>query len=183
MNELFRKEPADRSNEAVWNACRKYTLDQMSYFFDEAYNTYGLGEIMYDPAYTDLTKAISKEVFLKSFNLIFQSFERVGTFENLISIIKVMFGNDAGIVFEKDDAAPGRLGIHISQKKINDSYWITKNDANRLITAEGDYLVFNEFLNEIYLDELKKLFAQLVPAGINFTITVNYLDEDEQNGE
>ncbi|MDR2426816.1 MAG: hypothetical protein LBD46_06550 [Endomicrobium sp.] len=177
MNEfefqLFRKEKDDISNYKIWKACNDYTLANLRTYFENAYSSQGLGEIIYDGQYIEISKAIRRDIFLQSFDTIMQSLDKTGTFEMLITIIKAIFGADAGITFNM--TSPGVLEIDIEQHSSDVSNWIAK-DGENIITIDGDNLIFQIFINQIYIDEVINLFNQfLKPAGIVYFMNITYV--------
>lgn len=171
--QLFRKEKDDTSNYNIWQACNEYTLAQMKLFFDNAYGSKGLGEILYDGNYIELVKAIKRSIFLASYGAIIASFKKTGTYESLITIIKAIFGADAGITFTVD--SPGVLGIDIAQHSSDVLNWVTR-DNQSIVTRNDDNLIFQVFINQVYIDEVINLFNQFLrPAGIVYLINITYV--------
>jgi hypothetical protein len=177
MNEfefqLFRKEKDDIANYKIWKACNDYTFANLRTYFENAYSSQGLGETIYDGQYIEIFKAIRRDVFVKSFDAIMSSLNKTGTFETLITIIKSIFGEDAGIAFTV--STPGVLGIDIEQHSSDILNWVSRAGQN-IITIDDNNLIFQVYINQIYIDEVINLFKQfLKPAGIVYSINITYV--------
>jgi hypothetical protein len=170
--QLFRKDKDDISNFNIWQACNALTMTGLKDFFDDAYNTVSLGEILYDNKYTELSKAIKREMFLKVYNVIFLGVAKIGTYETLITVIKSVFGGDAKIKFENPKA--GVLKISIGQHGIDSVSWVTK-DGKNMASKSGDNLIFQSFINQISVEWVVSLVNQFLrPAGIHYLISIAY---------
>lgn len=118
-------------------------------------------------------KAIKRSIFLASYGAIIASFKKTGTYESLINIIKAIFGADAGIVFTVD--SPGVLGIDIAQHSSDVLNWVTR-DNQSIVTRDDNNLIFQVFINQVYIDEVINLFNQFLrPAGIVYLINITYV--------
>lgn len=172
-DQLFRKEKEDISNYNIWKSVKEFVLSGITEFFNNAYSSKGLGELLYNPKYADIVRGISKDIFVKTYSQIFESFNAPGTYNNLILILKAIFGENCLIQFE--NPSPGVLNINITQYAAERSKWITKPDEDFIINNESDYIVFNEFISQTYIDEVVVLFKQyLQPEGIFYNININY---------
>ena len=78
---------------------------QKDLFFNEAFTTYTLGEIIWDSGRSPLANAIPRKVFRESFSAIFDSFLIAGTFESYLLVFRKIFGDDVVVTFSVP--APG----------------------------------------------------------------------------
>ncbi|MDR2708642.1 MAG: hypothetical protein LBC07_01520 [Elusimicrobiota bacterium] len=171
--QLFRKESADLSNYEIWTACNNFVFEGLSAFYNEAYRNYGFGELLYNEKYTKLIRTLAKDLFTFSYDAIFRSLSRAGTYENLIAIIKAVFGKNSTVDFE--EIAPAVINLHITQSASTLFEWVDLPDENFMLTKDGDNIVFLMMIREIFLDEVINLFRQiLIPAGVYFDITISY---------
>ncbi|MDR0485938.1 MAG: hypothetical protein LBH29_04355 [Elusimicrobiota bacterium] len=171
--QLFRTERDDLSNYAIWQFLHRYTIDGLKVFFANAYKTYAFGEILYNERYGKLCRVIAKDIFLNSYDAIFRSLNKAGTYENLISIIRAVFGADAAIEFS--EPAPAVLNVNIVQNASQVVYWKTKDRDLLTDTEDGGKFVLTAMVRQIYLDEIINLFRQiLIPSGIYFTIQITH---------
>jgi hypothetical protein len=171
--QLFRKEDKDYSNYDLWTACNDYVLEGLKDFFDGAYKNIEFGEMLYDEKYTKLIRTLAKDLFSFSYDSLFRSLSKAGTYENLIAIIKAVFGSNSTVEFE--EPSPAVINLNIVQSASNIFDWVNKPDEAYMLTDDGDNLVFLVMLREIFTDEIINLFRQiLIPAGIYFNITIVY---------
>jgi hypothetical protein len=173
--QLFRKEQDDYANLEIWKACNTYMFEGLNVYFADAYKDYKFGALLYDKQYSQLTRVLARDLFIASYDALFRSLPRAGTYENLIAIVKAIFGVNSTVLFT--EPAPGQINVAITQTASDFFNWATKPDADQLITSGGDNLVFLVMIREIFLDEVINLFRQvLIPAGIFFTISITHIE-------
>jgi hypothetical protein len=171
--QLFRTEKDDLANYSIWYSLRNWHNQGLKEFLDDAYNSYKLGEILYDEKYSKLSRTIKKDIFLTSFNAIFKSLNKAGTYDNLIEIIRAVFGQDAQITFT--EPAPAQLNVNIVQNASDLVDWVSSDD-DEIVTEDDDNIAFVALVRQIYLDEIINLFRQiLIPSGIYFTISITHV--------
>lgn len=147
-------------------------------FFDEAYDCYKLGEVLWDTNRSPLANAIARNIFRVSFAAIFQSFVEVGSFESYITVFKAIFGD--AVVVEFTVPAPGKLNISIEAEGVE-----LNNLAARII-EDNQYVLYDlitqDGIDEIMAQtikgfesqyELEQMLFEMVPAGIYTTITLD----------
>ena len=150
-------------------------------FFEGAYETAPLGDMIFDSNRSPLTNAIKKEIFRAAFKQIFEAFVKVGTFEAYLTVFAKIFGDDAVISFTVP--APGKLTISIEATQIELSdfiYRIVENNEfvyDQIITQDGvDNLVFQSIQGFATQYELERMLFEMVPAGIFTDIDLTFLD-------
>lgn len=166
--------------EKKFEAAASDILDQLGVqkdsFFDGAYSTGPLGDLIYTDSRSPLSKAILQSIFRATFNDIFAAFVVAGSFESYISVFKKIFGDTVGIVFTVP--APGKLQIAI------DATDPEEDDLLARYILDNAY-VFDELIdydgNNIAVDtvkgfqsqyELEQMLFELVPDGVYTEITL-----------
>lgn len=147
-------------------------------FYEEAYNTYLLGGVIYDDARSPLSNAINRNIFISSFNEIFASFVVAGSFESYLSVFRRIFGDTVTVEFTVP--APGKLNIDITASEL-----VIDNILGRRI-VDGAY-VFDELVDENGENivgasvkgfqteyELNQMLFEMVPQGIYTEITLSF---------
>lgn len=155
-------------------------LDDLSFqkdlFFDEAFTTYALGEIIWDSGRSPLANAIPRKIFRESFSAIFDSFLIAGTFESYILVFKKIFGDDVDITFTVP--APGKLNIDIIAAGVEISDFLAREIVDNayvfydVVDDEDDEIVFQTVKGFETEYELNQMLFELVPAGIYTNITL-----------
>lgn len=146
-------------------------------FFDECFECFVLGEVLWDNDLTPLSNAIDREIFRTSFPEIFDAFVAGGTFEAYLTVFAKIFGEDAIVEFTVP--APGKLEIDIEAAGVELSTFIARYiEANAyvlddMITQDGvDTLVFQTIQGFQSEYELEQMLFEMVPGGIFTTITL-----------
>lgn len=149
-------------------------------FYQDAYESMPLGDIIYLDNRSPLANAIPQDIFRQSFNEIFTSFQSAGTFESYILVFKKIFGDTVGIDFTVP--APGKLVIDIEADGIELSNFVARYIEDNayvyeeVIDEEGDNIAFQTIKGFQSQYELEQMLFEMVPAGIfteiNLTIGV-----------
>lgn len=149
---------------------------QFDDFFEDAYNCFLLGEVIYDNEYSPLARAIPRDIFREAFSSIFESFYEAGSFESYLNVFRKIFGDD--VVVEFTVPGPGRLQIDIEAQGLVLSDWIARRiEANayvfeEVIDDEGDNIVFQTIKGFESQYELEKMLFEMVPDGIYTEISL-----------
>src|SRR5690606_24665272 len=115
-------------------------------FFDEAYESYKLGEVLFDSMRDPMSGVILRENFRRSYFAIHDLFTRPGTFEFYLDVYKRVWGEDVDVEFVVP--SPGVLQINIealasyeeifAAREIIDSAYVYHD----VLDHEGDEIVF-----------------------------------------
>lgn len=111
-------------------------------FFDEAFASYLLGDVLWNLDRDPLVGVVTKEVFRSSFPAIHELFTRPGTFEFYLSVFRKIFSADVDIEFEIP--GPGQLVINVSA-----------------ITYENFGILTREIVDDVYV------YSNLVTSDLN----------------
>lgn len=111
-------------------------------FLADAYDCELLGNMIYNLQNAPVVKNVVREVFRKSFNEVFKSFESAGSFETYISVFTKIFGEDVIVEFVEEDF--GHLIINITATTID------------LVNIEVRELVAEEYFSDILVDDLNE---------------------------
>lgn len=150
--------------------------DQKTVFFDECFDSYVLGELIWDNELTPLANAIPRDVFRETFSTIWDSFVLAGSFESYISVFKKIFGDDADIVFTVP--AAGKLNIDITANAEALFDFISRDvvdgayEFSEIIDDEDDNIVFQAVPGLESEYEVEQMLFEMVPAGIFTQITL-----------
>jgi hypothetical protein len=139
-------------------------------FYDQAYECFILGEVLYDTGRAPLANSIPREIFRESFSVIFESFLFAGSFESYLSTFRNVFGEDVEVTFTVP--GPGQLNIDIvatglalfdfMAKRIEDDSYV----LDEVIDDEGDNIAFQAVKGFETQYELEQMLQEMVPAGI-----------------
>lgn len=149
---------------------------QQTLFYDDAYNNFLLGELIYDLEASPLSNAIRRDIFIETFNALFSNFQVAGSFESYIEVFKRIFGDDVGITFTVP--GPGRLQILIEANGLQISNLVTRylvGDEyvfDYLVDREGDRISVQTVKGIESQYELELMLNEMVPAGVFTEITL-----------
>lgn len=149
---------------------------QKTLFYDDAYNCFKLGELLYDNALAPLANAIPRDIFKDTFTSVFDAFVVAGTFESYLTIFRKVFGDDVEVVFTVP--AAGKLNIDITATGIVYNNFVARSILDneyvfdQIVDDEGDNIVFQGVKGFESQYELEQMLFELVPAGIYTEITL-----------
>lgn len=139
-------------------------------FFDGAYTSYVLGDILFDLDRSPLADSISKDVFRSSYYAIHQLYTRPGTFEFYLDVFRAVFGPD--VVVEFTILGPGKLQINIEAISIVENFLQARRIEDGayvyydLVTQDGDFIVAQVAEGTKTQSEVDAIMIELVPIGI-----------------
>lgn len=146
-------------------------------FFEEAYECYLLGDVLWTLDATPLSNAIAKDIFISSFSVIFDAFIVAGSFESYLTVFRKIFGDDVDVTFTVP--APGKLTILIEAQGVELTNFVSREISNdeyvisNLITQDGlDNIVFQTIKGFTSQYELEQMLYEMVPAGVFTSITL-----------
>lgn len=145
----------------VWLSLWNQTLADLQNYYNFAYESSILGQIVFDNQLADIAKVISRDLFIKTYWQIFREQTKNGTIDAHLYILYAIFGGDATIVVENPN--PLHTIFHIATNSIELNQWTT-TDGDNMITTDGDYLKFRSVLQELSNAEL----AALLQATANY---------------
>lgn len=147
-------------------------LSEMKAWFDGAYSSTGLGEILYDNKLVPLTQAVARDIFIKNYGAILEKWEYVGSFESYIYVFQQIFGPTTAITFER--LSPGALKINISTQQTGFFKWLNKLGGNYISDHNGNNINLLSVVGIGDFYEVHGVLDSLNPAGIylliNFTL-------------
>lgn len=136
---------------------------ELTAWFNDAYNSAGLGAILYDRNLVPLSQTIARDVFIKNYGEILRRWEYVGSFESYLYVFMQIFGPQTQITFEK--LAPGALKIYIVTDQTGFINWLTQQ-GQEIRTQSGQPLMFKQVLGIENFYEVQGVLDSLNPAGI-----------------
>ena len=136
---------------------------ELTAWFNDAYNSAGLGAILYDNNLVPLSQTIARDVFIKNYGEILRRWEYVGSFESYLYVFMQIFGSQTQITFEK--LAPGALKIYIVTDQTGFINWLTQQ-GQEIRTQSGQPLMFKQVLGIENFYEVQGVLDSLNPAGI-----------------
>ncbi len=152
------------------------TSFQLSEFFAGAYDTYPLGDMIYESKRAPLTNAIIQSIFRQSFNEIFTAFTVAGSFESYLSVFRKIFGDDVTVEFTVP--GPGLLNIDIEAEGVEFSNFVARTIVDnayvfdQIVDEVDDNIVFQTVKGFQTQYELEQMLFEMVPTGIYTEITL-----------
>lgn len=145
-------------------------------FFDDAYNCYILGEIIYDSNRSPLANAIPRNIFRESFSTIFDAFLVAGSFESYLTVFRKIFGSDVDVQFTVPGAGQLTIEIEAVGVELSDSIARVTGESSyvyyEMVTQAGENIAFQSIKGFTSEYDLKQMLFEMVPDGIYTTITL-----------
>jgi hypothetical protein len=151
-------------------------INQRASFFNGAYSTYHLGDILVNTNRAPLTRAIKQEIFREAFKEIFEAFISGGTFESYLTVFRKIFGESVSVEFIVP--APGKLIINIESDGVLLSNLMARYIENNeyffdeLVDDEGNNIVLQTVKGFETQYELEQMLFEMVPGGIYTEISL-----------
>lgn len=149
---------------------------QKSEFFEQAFATMTLGDLLFDTGRAPLANAIPRAVFRESFSTIFDAFLVGGSFESYLTVFRSVFGNDVTVTFTVP--GPGKLNIDVEASGLQTSFFRVREIVNEayvfstLKDRDADSIMFRTVKGLESQAELERMLFEMVPAGIYTQITL-----------
>ena len=186
--ELFKpNDIRDQKFNSIFDDLENGINADLDAFFDQAYASYLLGDILYENHLDPVAPVLNQAVYRTSFNAIHDLFTRPGTFEFFLSVFRAMWGADADVVFTI--IKPGQLKIEIygSTPAYNEILYRevvggTTYVYDEILTDDGDSLTAQESTGPQTIDELLMIMSELGVYGIYYSPLVLITDPTEDEG-
>jgi hypothetical protein len=150
---------------------------EKSLMFDECFNSYLLGDLIFSDNRSPLSNAIKRSIFVSTFKELFDSFITAGNFESYLTVFRKIFGDDVEVEFTVPN--PGHLQIDIDAAGVELSPMITRYIVDNayvydsIVDDEGDNIVFQTIKGFETQYELEKMLFEMVPGGMFTEITLS----------
>lgn len=135
----------------VWLSLWNQTLADLQNYYNLAYESSLMGQIIFDNQLADIAKLISRDLFIKTYWQIFREQTKNGTLDAHLYILYAIFGGDATIVVENPN--PLHTIFHIATNSTVITQWVTSQGDN-MVTTSGDYLKFRNVFQALTNEEL-----------------------------
>lgn len=148
----------------------------LSEFYESAYTTGPLGDVLYDTGRAPLANAIDRNIYRTTFNELFDAFSKVGTFEAYLTVFRKIFGNDVDVDFTVP--SPGTLNIDIIAAGVELSDFVARRIENNeyvfdnVVDHEENQIVFQTVKGFTSQYELEQMLYEMVPDGIYTEISL-----------
>lgn len=177
--------------ELKYQGAAKPFFDNISGALDEFYEKGSTTDdfllMLYDDGRMPYAQRIKREAFVGFIKGALDNFPFIGSFDSYIFILREVFGADSDFIF--DIPAPGKLEISVNAasdlvydfiaREIIDGGYSFFNVSD----MDGNDIVFKGLSGIETEAELKLLFAEIMPAGIFPTISLDYFLKSVLEGE
>jgi hypothetical protein len=176
--QYFKGDETELKTDAVGQPAFDLCSADLDDFYDDAYDAYSLGELIYDNELSPLANAIKREIFRVAFNEIFQAFTVGGTFESYLSVFRRIFGDTVDIQFTVPAAGKLEIAIEASEVELS-NFLVRELDVNtytffNLVDQAGDKILLQTVKGFQSQYELEQMLYELVPAGVYTEITLSF---------
>lgn len=184
---LFRpNDERDQKFNRVFDTLETSINADLDTFFDQAYLSYVLGDILWENKLDPVAPVLTQEVYRTSFNAIHSLFTRPATYEFFLDVFRAMWGADVDVVFTI--IKPGQLKIEIfgSTPSYNEILYREivgpSYIYDEIITEDGDTLTAQESSGPQTVEELLMIMSELGANGIYYSPLVLITDPTEDEG-
>lgn len=166
----------DRSEEELkfWRVFSKIITDTKSdiqNYYETAYQSKTLGNILYDEQLMPIYKVLEKSLFVKAFSQIVEGEKTIGSIGAYLKILYAIFGGTAQIEVSKID--PLHIKIDIQAPIQVHYFWKVRKHNQIIITKDNKYLVLKQLLARVTDRDLLKLLKSTTKAGTYIEFTLN----------
>ncbi len=176
----FKGDPLELKFQAAGGGVMDLVAIQRDAFFDSAYDTQPLGDLLYNVDRVPLSKAIKQSIFRDAYTAIFEAFIVAGSFESYLTVFRKIFGTDVQVTFTVP--APGKLQIDIVSSGLETSNFVARTVVDNsyvydnVIYDDGvntDNIVFQTVKGFQSQYELQQMLFEMVPGGVFTEITLS----------
>jgi hypothetical protein len=149
-------------------------LDQLGIdrdsFYEGAYESYVLGDVIYTLKSSPLAGPISQDIFRQSFFAIHDFFTFPGTFEFYLKVFRAVWGADVGVEFQIP--APGKLIINVQALTLQVDDLLARRIVNNayvydeILDHAGNNIGLQGRMGIKTQSEADALIKELYPAGL-----------------
>lgn len=137
---------------------------EMRKWFEDAYNSAGLGAILYDDNKVPLARTMDRDIFIAHFGAVLKQWEYIGSFESYIYVFMQIFGPNTQITFDR--LRPGALKITIRTNQTSLFKWLEKIGGDYVSDHDGNNINFRALAGIGNFYEVQSVLDSLNPAGI-----------------
>lgn len=174
--QLFKGDENELKMIAGMSSVVDAALSEKENFLDGAYDSYGLGGVIFDSGRAPLSNAIPRDIFVSSFNAMFEGFQFAGTFESYLSVFRKVFGPDVDVTFTVP--GPGKLNIDLIATNLELYNLVARRVENNayvfdeIVDDVGDNIVVQAVKGMDSESELNSMLFEMVPNGIYTQISL-----------
>ena len=165
MSQHFKGDDLELKIEGASGEVFTHLLAEMGKWFDNAYQSAGLGAILYDNELMPLSRTIARDIFIKNYGQILEKWEYIGSFESYLFVFMQVFGPSTIISFEK--LAPAALKISITTTQTELFKWLVKLGTTDYASDHyGNHINLRKLGGIGNFYEVQSVLDSLNPAGI-----------------
>lgn len=176
MPQYFKGDDFERKLSGAADEVLTRLKEDMRAWFDGAYASSGLGEVLYDNNLVPLARAVTRDIFIKNYGAILEKWEYAGTFESYLYVFMQIFGPQTTIVFDR--LAPGALEINITTSQTQLYRWLaTVDQSDYVADHNGNRINLRQVKGIGNFYEVQSVLDSLSPAGIFLRVNFTLLGE------
>lgn len=176
MQAFKENDPKELKVRSSFDPALSLISSNRSEFYEGAYTSYGLGQILFNLKNDPMARLVDLETFLESYPAFHELFTRPGTFEFYLQLFRSIWGDQVEVEFIIP--APGHLKINISALTSRlDSFGAREVSGNayqyhEVSDHEGDILMFQTSQGIKTQEEVNRMIVELHPQGIFLEINL-----------
>lgn len=166
----------DRSEEElkfwrIFEALIEQTKIDIQEYYNKAYESKTLGNILYEQQMMPIYKTLEKSLFIKAFSKIIEGERQIGSIEAYLKILYAIFGTEAQITISKEN--PLHIKIDIVAPVQTRHFWKVRKHNKIIITKDDKFIVFKQLLARVTNRELLQILKSTTKAGTYIEFTLN----------
>jgi hypothetical protein len=170
----------DTNEEKVKNVIAAFmdAVDEdLDSFWEFAFTTYGLGQVLRDTSADPVSKMLILSAFLRSFKTIHESYQKPGTYNFYLDIFRKIWGETVAVEFT--NPAPGVLLINLDATDFQQEILLARDIVDgqyvfpELVTTDtGENIIVRVTITPWTEIEVLKLMRALAPAWLYYEVSL-----------
>lgn len=177
MTQLMRGDDFETRFYNVWLSLWNQTMVDLQSYYNLAYESNALGAFLFENDLAQIARAISKDLFIKTYWQLFKEQEKNGTYDTHMYLLYAIFGGDSTIYVE--NPAPLHVIYNIATKTQDKADWVTRAGDN-VITRSGDQITFRTLVLDLNNEEIQAILKATSNYGeyLEFNIAQDVSEDD-----
>ncbi len=155
----------------LFNIMLNQTKIDIESYYETAYQSKTLGNILYEEKLMPIYKILPKKTFIKAYSAIIEGQKTFGSINSYIKILYAIFGENAEIVISKEN--PLHIKIVVTAYPQELYLWKVRNQSKNIITKDGKAIIFKQLLGGVTNRELMQVLKSITNAGTHVEFILN----------
>lgn len=160
----------------VFSAMLEKTKVDIQAYYETAYQSKTLGNILYDEKLMPIYKILPKKAFLRAYQEILEGEKTLGSVGAYLKILYALFGGSAEIIISKEN--PLHIKIKVTAEPQELFKWKVRHQQKYVTTKDGKIIIFKRLLGGLTNRELQQILKATTKAGTFVEFSLNEEDNE-----